>query len=231
MTRRDYGQHCGLARALEVLGERWTILIVRELLTGPKRFTDLAERLPRMGRNLLAERLRQLQADTVIERSGRRYELTPLGHELLPALEHLAVWGMQLLAPYPSGRTVNAAWSTLTMRAGGDNDACRDVRATIALRIDGQPLLIELDHGEVRILESDPSSPPDLTATCGEETYLALGYGALRVEDALTAGLLHHEGERRLLDVCFQVLRFPPYPAMDTPSDHRELFDDQFGRA
>lgn len=215
MPRRTYDQHCGLARAMDVLGERWTLLIVRDLLTGPKRFTDLAERFPAMGRNLLTQRLHQLLSDKVVQRAGRRYELTPLGERLLPAVEQLAIWGMQLLEPYPSGRTANPVWTTLSMRAGGDPDACRDVRGAIAFHVDDERFRVEFDHGSVAIVEGDLPEPPDLTVACDHRTYASIGYRILDIDEASAAGLLQLDGDRALLDVCFEVLQFPPYPAMD----------------
>jgi DNA-binding HxlR family transcriptional regulator len=215
MKRRDYGQHCGIARALDLVGERWTLLIVRELVTGPKRFTDLAERFPVLGRNLLTERLRQLEADALVRRTARRYELTELGHELRPVLDQLAIWGMKVLEAHPSGRELSVLWATLSMRAAGDPRACRGMHATIALAVDDERFSVELDDGEVGIQDGAPASPPDLTVTCTTDTYLALAVRAVSVEQARESGLLALEGDPRLLDVYFEVLRLPPYPAME----------------
>ena len=215
MPRRDYEQHCGLARALDVLGERWTLLLVRDMLTGPKRFTDLAERFPAMGRNLLTQRLHQLVSDGVLQQSGRRYQLTPLGQQLLPAIEHLAIWGLQVLEAYPSHRTANPIWTTLTMRAGGNPEACRDVRGTVGFHVDDERFRVELDHGSVAVTEGDRPDPSDLIVTCDHFTYASIGYRVLTIEEASALGALRLEGDRTLLDVCFEVLQFPPYPAME----------------
>jgi DNA-binding HxlR family transcriptional regulator len=212
---RAHGQYCPISRAADLLGERWTMLIVRELLTGPKRFTDLARRFPGIGRNLLTERLRQLQSDGVIERVGRRYELTDLGRDLLPALDALGIWGMRLLEAHPSGRVVSAVWPTLSMRAAGDPRACLGVHATVALAVGDERFWVELDDGEVRIREDAPPAPPALTITCDTDAYLAVACGAISVSHALVAGLLGVEGDPALLDLYFQVLKFPPYPAME----------------
>src|SRR5437762_7857993 len=102
MTQRSYGQFEGLARALDVVGERWTLLLIRELLLGPRRYTDLLDGLPGIGTNLLARRLRQLEAAGVVRKSrtpppspSAVYELTDRGRELEPALLVLARWGME----------------------------------------------------------------------------------------------------------------------------------------
>ena len=103
---RTYGDRCGVARALDVVGERWALLIVRELVLGPKRFTDLRAGLPRLSTDVLAQRLRELEAAGVLQRrklappSGARvYELTEWGHELEPLVIGLGRWGSR--APFP----------------------------------------------------------------------------------------------------------------------------------
>src|ERR671936_950820 len=102
--RRSYGQFCGLARAVEVVGERWALLIVRDLLVGPKRFTDLRRGLPRIPTNVLAERLRELEYAGVVRRrllprpaGSVVYELTPYGQELEEAVLPLGRWGARAL--------------------------------------------------------------------------------------------------------------------------------------
>src|ERR687888_24922 len=103
-ARRSYGQYCTLARALDVIGERWTLLVVRDLVLGPKRFTDLLEGLPGIGRNLLAARLRHLEAEGIVRRTtlpppaaSRVYELTEEGYDLMLATTPLAAWGARRL--------------------------------------------------------------------------------------------------------------------------------------
>src|SRR5450759_1201303 len=102
--RRTYGQFCPVARALDLLGERWTLLIVRELLTGPQRYSDLRDHLPGMWSNLLAQRLRDLDAAGLVQRrelpppaARLVYELTEQGRALAPVVYELARWGLELL--------------------------------------------------------------------------------------------------------------------------------------
>ena len=106
MATRSYGQVCSVARALDVLGERWTLLVVRELLLGPKRFKDLLAVLPAMGSNRLGDRLKTLQAAGVVARRTlpppagvNVYELTESGQQLRPAIYCLGAWGSQLPVP------------------------------------------------------------------------------------------------------------------------------------
>jgi len=108
--RRTYGDPCGIARALDVIGERWGLLVVRELLLGPKRFTDLRAGLPQVGPDVLAQRLRELEQAGVVQRGklpppagSRIYELTEWGRELEPVVLGLGRWG-SARAPFPPGR-------------------------------------------------------------------------------------------------------------------------------
>jgi DNA-binding HxlR family transcriptional regulator len=107
-TKRSYGDPCGIARALDLVGERWALLVVRELLLGPKRFTDLREGLPHLSADVLSQRLRELEAAGVVRRAklpppagSRVYELTDWGGELEPVVLALGRWGSR--APFPAG--------------------------------------------------------------------------------------------------------------------------------
>jgi DNA-binding HxlR family transcriptional regulator len=107
MARRTYGDRCGIARALDLVGERWALLVVRELLLGPKRFTDLRAGLPNIGPDVLAQRLRDLEASGIVERAtlpppaaSQVYGLTEWGRELEPVVLGLGRWGSR--APVPS---------------------------------------------------------------------------------------------------------------------------------
>src|SRR3954449_3642338 len=99
-TKRTYGDRCGVARALDVVGERWALLVVRELLLGPKRFTDLRAGLPHVSPNVLSQRLRELEEAGIVRRrklpppaGSRVYELTEWGEELEPIVTRLGAWG------------------------------------------------------------------------------------------------------------------------------------------
>ncbi|HWL34282.1 MAG TPA: helix-turn-helix domain-containing protein [Gaiellaceae bacterium] len=105
---KSYGHYCPIAHSLGLVGERWTLLVVRELLHGPKRYTDLADQLPGIGTNILAIRLKELEAGGLIEKkklpppfSSTVYELTPAGRELRPVLHELARFGARLMGPPP----------------------------------------------------------------------------------------------------------------------------------
>jgi DNA-binding HxlR family transcriptional regulator len=125
MPARSYGQYCPVAKTLELVGERWTLLIVRELLVEPKRFTDLHTALDGIPRNLLADRLRDLEAHGVVTRhelpppaARSVYDLTDAGRALLPVIGALAQWGLAHLPPPEPGEPVSPTLATLAERYG-----------------------------------------------------------------------------------------------------------------
>ena len=123
MSKRSYRQYCSLARALDLVGERWTLLIVRELLSGPRRYQELLDNLPGIGTNLLAARLRELGDVSIVRKvllsapRVRAYELTEMGRALEPAVVELARWGVIVLGhPRPNDHW-SAQWNTLALTA------------------------------------------------------------------------------------------------------------------
>jgi DNA-binding HxlR family transcriptional regulator len=122
-SRRTYHQHCGLARALDVVGERWTLLIVRDLLLGPRRYGDLLASLRGITTNLLAKRLRELEAASLVEKRELPpparttvYALTDEGRALEPAVMELARWGGRFLAAPRRGDRRDVGWALLSMK-------------------------------------------------------------------------------------------------------------------
>jgi DNA-binding HxlR family transcriptional regulator len=113
---KRYDQYCPIAHALGLVGERWSLLVVRELMYGPKRYTDLADGLPKIGTNILAARLKDLEAAGIVERrklpppaASTVYELTPYGHDLRPVIHELARWGARSLGP-PRPDALEPGW-------------------------------------------------------------------------------------------------------------------------
>src|SRR3712207_979916 len=143
--KRSYDQHCTVARALDVVGERWTLLLVRELLTGPKRFKDLLSGLPGIRTNLLAARLKALAEHGVVRRATLPppagtdvYELTELGRSLEPVVLALSRWGARLMAEDPRpDDDVRPGWAATALRSLFEPE--RDgPRGVYEFRIDGE---------------------------------------------------------------------------------------------
>jgi DNA-binding HxlR family transcriptional regulator len=190
MSDRIYGHFCALARALDVVGDRWTLLLVRELLGGPKRHAELKRGLPGIATNLLSERLRELRATGVIERveldGAQRYRLTERGHGLRPVLVELARWGAPLLPELADDIEFRASWLALTLDVQLDRDAVPAGETVLRFRIDDDTLEVAVgEHG----LRTAAGEKPDIELDGDRATFLKWGTGRLSDKEALAAGL------------------------------------------
>ena len=202
MTERSYGQYCGLAGALDLIGERWTLLVVRELMSGPKRYTDLADGLTGIGTSLLAKRLDKLERAGVI---GRRvlpppaaatvYELAPAGHELASALAPLITWGLRHAVPEtPGTRQVNAAWCVVPFTHPPNPRALANVDATYEFRIGGTSALMRVQDGRAELIPP-ATAVPDTVISMEPATVAALGAGRLTIGEAAANGAIGIDGD------------------------------------
>ena len=161
-TSRSYGDSCGIARALDVVGERWALLVVRELLLAPQRFSELRHALPHVSSNLLTDRLRELEHNGVVRRSvapaegPRVYELTEWGRKLEPILLALGDWGID--APQPPPPTALSATSVLIFlqRAARPDPAAPPT--TCRLELDGRVWTVRLASGRVQVQPGEPAT-------------------------------------------------------------------------
>jgi DNA-binding HxlR family transcriptional regulator len=190
MSDRTYGQFCALARSLDVVGDRWTLLLVRELLAGPRRHAELKRGLPGIATNLLSERLRELQAAGVIERAqldgAPRYRLTERGRALRPVLVELARWGSPMLPELDEDVVFRASWLALTLDVLLDRTALGDGETALRFRIDGDAFDVAVSATGLR---TPAGRDPDIEVEADRTTFLAWGTGRLSDEDALAAGL------------------------------------------
>ena len=202
VEKRSYGQHCTVARALDVVGERWTLLLVRELSTGPKRFKDLLGGLPGIGTNLLAARLKRLEGEGIVGRAtlpppagSNVYELTVLGRELEPVLVALSRWGARLIEEPGEDDEVRAGWAVVALRSALPAEGSSGRPGTYGFRIDGEAFHLRVEGGEVEVRQG--SAPdPDLVVRGDTGTLLAVASGRLSPEEAVQSGALGVEGER-----------------------------------
>ncbi len=196
-SRRSYGQFCGLARALDVVGDRWNLLIVRELLPGPLRYSDLKSSLPGVASNLLAERLRTMEETGVVERAledtGVVYGLTRWGAALKEPMEALGRWGVPLLAAGRGEDEFRPRWLTLALPAILHG---RTAAPPVEVGFEVEGLLIVL-----RIDEDGPSARigddhrPETILVAEADTVVSLVVGALTVDLALDAGELRGDSD------------------------------------
>ena len=174
---RTYDDPCGLARALNLVGERWALLIVRELLLGPKRFTDLRRGLPGASQSVLTQRLGELEAAGVVRRraleppaSTSAYELTERGRELEPVLLGLSAWGSR--TPMTSRRELSVDALALAMRTTFDPAAAGDLRIRCELRLDGDRLGVVIADGRLELTRGSVDRP-DAVVTASAAAFRA----------------------------------------------------------
>jgi DNA-binding HxlR family transcriptional regulator/putative sterol carrier protein len=212
---REYGQYCGLARALELVGGRWSMLIVRELLAGPKRFTQLAQGLPGIPTNVLSSRLRELEDDGVVQRAlqpGRStavvYELTSYGLELEEPVARLGLWGAKALGKPTSDVSFSGAALQLALRATFDPDAAEGADFTAEIRFDGEGLLVRVTEGKLEF-PAEPASPPHLVIETAPHVFAELFAGDIEINSAIGAGQVRVEGPKREARRFFDIFRLP----------------------
>jgi DNA-binding HxlR family transcriptional regulator len=205
---RSYGQYCGLARSLDIVGDRWNLLIVRQLLIAPARYRDLIDGLPGIATNLLADRLRDLEASGVVERrlagegSVVEYALTPWGAELRQPIESLIRWSTPLMVRGPDGDSFRPEWLALAVPALLDARVKVRTSATIGLEIGDPPFQLRATRSG---FEVGPHDGRDLDATVRADPAYVLGLaaGALSLSDACVLGVVEIDGDESVIRTVF----------------------------
>ncbi|GHG02028.1 MULTISPECIES: winged helix-turn-helix transcriptional regulator [Amycolatopsis] len=220
-TTRTYGQFCGLARALEIIGERWSMLVIRDLILGPKRFTDLQRGLPRIPASILSSRLNELEQGGVVRRrvlpqldAGLVYELTEYGSELDHILLDLGLWGARSLG-YPKGDdvfTTDAA--ILSLYTTFQEEAARGVHVAYVLR-HSDSLIIHamIDDGTLKVSSGDHPSA-DIVIEPQGPVLIDLVNGNLTAAEAMASGRVKIEGAFAHLELFTKLFRIPPKPEL-----------------
>ncbi|GAA1675587.1 winged helix-turn-helix transcriptional regulator [Fodinicola feengrottensis] len=220
---RTYDDPCGIARALGLIGERWTLLVIRELVFGPKRFTDLSRGLPAMSQNVLSQRLRELQRIGLVRQrklgppaSIRVYELTELGAELKSVLVAIGRWGSRIpldAAPTASDLSVDAL--VLALVTTFDAAIAGDLAVRCELRFDDDRFHAEIADGRFAVDRGD-ASRPDVIIDADSPTLRSVVFGGRSLEDAVATGDLRLNGSAELAGLLVRC--FPrPTPALTLP--------------
>lgn len=214
-TGRTYRDPCGLARALDLVGERWALLVVRELLLGPKRFGDLHRGLPGMSPNVLSQRLRELTSAGLAGRrtlgppvGGQAYELTERGHALEPVLLELSRWGSR--APLPAATAQPAVELSvdafaLALRTTFDPVRAGDLSVRAELRPEPDVLRVEIGRGRV-VVTRGPAAEPGLRLAATAGTLRAVTFGGRPVGELVRSGELRLTGDPAVAErfiACF----------------------------
>ena len=203
MARTPYHQYCALARALDIAGDRWTLLIVRELAPGPRRFTDLIDGLPGISRKLLTERLRALEGAGIIARdelpppaARRVYELTDDGRDLAVAMAPLIAWGARRLGERQPTESFHARWPAVGMAALGDREAAKGVSETYQYLVGDSAFHLTVDDGSIEVHDGRAEDPSVVVAT-DEKTWADIASGNVTSSSAAAAGVLTVDGDPR----------------------------------
>lgn len=208
MATRSYNQYCAVARTLDVVGERWSMLVVRELLDSPRRYVDLQSGLPGVSTDMLAARLRTLEQAGVITRrtlpppaASKVYELTPLGQELRPVVTELARWGLRQLGEPGEDDAFQLHWITPSLRAMFHPEAARDITLTVEFRIGTDALHVRIDNGTLDTFPGHTNDPDVVLIFDDAATLAELGRDPTTAADAVSTGRLRIQGDTDAVDI------------------------------
>jgi DNA-binding HxlR family transcriptional regulator len=210
---RSYRDPCGIARALDVVGERWALLIVRELLLGPKRYTDLQAALVGLSPDVLADRLRELQAAGVVRRAtlpppapSKLYELTDRGRELEPVLLALGRWGSREAFP-PGDRPLGVDAFVLALPTLFDAVAAKDIAITVQLGLGADRFVVQVDGGRLDVARGE-AEHHDVSIDGDVEALVEVLWHGRRLAEAEAEDAIRIVGPRRAARRFLQL--FPP---------------------
>jgi len=214
MAPRSYGQYCGVVRSLELVGERWALLVVRDLIVGPKRFTDLRQGLPKIPTNILSARLKELEETGVVQRrvlprpaSAVVYELTDYGRELEDIVVRLARWGGKALGEPGPDDTIARGAVIVGLKAAFVPEAAGDLEASYELHLDDVVVHMRVAGGAVEFGEG-PLDDADLVIETDLSLRLLL-FGQITAAEAIRTGAVKVTGKRVLLERFAEVFRMP----------------------
>ena len=212
MSKR-YDQYCPVCHALGLVGERWSLLIVRELLRGPKRYTDLVDGLPGIGTNILAARLRELEQAGIVRKhklpppaASTVYELTEYGAQLEEPLYALARWGARSLPPPGPKDEFYEGWGHNAFAALLDPSAARGVTETYVVRVDEDAYTVRLDDGQLKV-EEGAAEDASMDVELDRKTFFGLASSELPAEHA---AVKLHAGDTKTLERFFRIFSFAP---------------------
>ena len=214
-TRRRYDDACGTAHAMDLVGERWALLVMRELMVGPKRFSQLRADLPGISANVLTQRLEGLEASGVLRRrklpppaSAQVYELTPWGYESEPIFQALGRWAARSPSHDPT-LPFSAASLMPSLRTMFDPVRAGDAEARVGFRLGTETFLVTIAEGELRFARGEADGA-DLVLTGPPPVLAAVIYGGRPLDAMIAAGALEAAGDRALADRFVTWFPLPP---------------------
>ena len=214
--RAGYGQYCPISRALDLLGERWSLLIVRDLLVGTSRFNDLARGLPGLSRSLLSRRLRQFERAGLVERAGTQYLLTESGRELEPIVFGLGEWGARFTFGDPEAGELDAELLVWWMHTRLDTTGLPGRRQVFHVRFtdDRRVFWIVIESGDPSVCRTDPGFEVDVTITSDVRSLYQVWLGRVPLKGAVRSGRVEFSGPSALTRRMPSVFRLSPVAAL-----------------
>ena len=221
---RTYGDGCAIAQALDLVGERWALLVVRELLLGPKRYTDLRRGLPNASPNVLSQRLAELERAGVLRRrklpppaGSRVYELTEWGRELDQTVISLGHWAARSPSGLSSDAPVGADSMILALRSRFDADAAHGLRARYELRLGEDRFRVEVADDEIEVARGS-ADQADATIDTDPDTLAAVLWGDRPLADAQRSGTLTIKGNSGVVERFLRLFPMPEPAAAASPA-------------
>ncbi len=211
-----YGQYCPIAHALEVLGERWSLLIVRDLLTGNHRFNDIARSEPGLSRTLLSKRLRQLEAAGIVAHVGDEYRLTDAGEDLRSIVFSLGEWGAKWAFGEPEPVELDAELLVWWMHTRIDTGLLDERRTVLQFRFsdDPRPFWMVVEHGEPSVCHTDPGFEVDVVVRSDLRSMYEVWLGRMSIRNALRTDRIEFDGPDHLTRRMADVLQLSPVADM-----------------
>ncbi|WP_054813959.1 winged helix-turn-helix transcriptional regulator [Nocardia arizonensis] len=211
-TNQSYGQYCPISRALDVLGDRWSLLILRDLFIGSTRFNDLARGLPGLSRSLLTKRLRQFERAGLVEKIYGDYLLTEAGRDLEPILFGLGAWGARWTFGEPDPAELDADLLVWWMHTRLDTSSFPGRRQVLAVRFtdDIRRYWIVVERGDPSVCTTDPGYPVDVTITSDVASLYQVWLGRIPLSHAQRTGRVSFAGPPALTRRMSEVLRLSP---------------------
>jgi DNA-binding HxlR family transcriptional regulator/putative sterol carrier protein len=226
---RCYGQFCGLSRALDLVGGRWALLVVRDLLVGPKRFTQLQESLHGIPTNVLTSRVRELEEAGIVERrmqagpgGGVVYDLTDYGRELEEPLLSLGYWGAKSLGEPEEDDFISTDSFALALRGAFRAEKARGPKRLYELQVSGKPLRVAV-KGAQAMIPASSEDEPDLVVEAAAGVFSELLSGKTDLEEATASGRLRVHGDHADALRFFEMFRFPSADDLTVPASRRRV--------
>lgn len=220
-SRRRYGDGCGTAHALDLIGERWALLVMRELMLGPKRFSDIRADLPGISANVLTQRLEGLERDGIVVRrrleppaSGQVYGLSEWGYQSLPIMGALGRWAVRSPGHDPD-QHFSAVSLMLSFMAMGQTGLPRDVDSVIGFRLGRESFRASIRDGGIRS-ERGPAEGADVVFTGSPGTIASAIYGGVPLAELEAEGALAIDGDRALAERFVTLFPLPPKAPVPT---------------